>query len=212
MPSPWAGGAQVSIIGIIHGQETVNVMNFATNTQIQDPSSLDTELQALAQAVFDCVVSTLLPAITSDWKLLRVEAKRIAPTPSDPIFVSAAGTEVGQRGPICCSFITTVVHLRTGGGGRSGLGTIRLPPPASDDITASFVEDAVLVLLAQFLTCLAGKFLGSSPTTNWRLGVHSRKLNAATGGTFDNSFRIVTSLNPLQIAGHLASRAFGHGS
>ena len=41
MPAPWVAGAQGRILGEIHGQQTVNVLNFGTNSAIADQGALD---------------------------------------------------------------------------------------------------------------------------------------------------------------------------
>lgn len=211
MPAPWVAGAQARIIGEIHGQTTVNVMHFATNDEIADEGELDTILLALATALLECTISTLLPAVTSDWKAIRCDAKRISPTPSDPIVATADAGAVGELSPASVSFEASLLNLRTGGGGKRGRGRVFLPPPGESEVTASAIDAGTLALITAFATCLAGKFLGTSATTPWRLGVYSRKNATGVGGTFDNSFREVTSLNPVQDIAIMGSRRKGRG-
>lgn len=212
MAAPWVAGAQGRIIGEIHGQQTVNVMNFATNDQIADEGNLDTILLALAEAILDCALTTLLPATTVDWKLVRCDAKRIYPTPSDPIIATAPANSVGALSASSASFIASLISVRTGGGGRRGRGRMFLPPAGEGQIAQSAIDGPTLVLLTAFAACMAGKFLGGSPSTPWRLGVYSRKNDAAATGTFDNSFRIATSLNPVADVAVMRSRRKGHGA
>lgn len=212
MAAPWVAGAQGRIIGEIHGQQTVNVMNFATNDQIADEGNLDTILLALAAAILDCALTTLLPATTVDWKLVRCDAKRIYPTPSDPIIATAPANSVGALSASSASFIASLISVRTGGGGRRGRGRIFLPPAGEGQIAQSAIDGPTLVLLTAFAACMAGKFLGNAPTTPWRLGVYSRKNDAAAAGTFDNSFRVATSLNPVADVAVMRSRRKGHGA
>lgn len=212
MAAPWVAGAQGRIIGEIHGQQTVNVIHFATNDQIQDEGNLDTILLQLAEALLDCALTTLLPATTADWKLIRCDAKRIYPTPSDPIIATAPGNSVGTLGATSASFLASLISVRTGGGGRRGRGRIFLPPAGEANIAQSAIDGPTIVLLTAFAACLAGKFLGAGPSTPWRLGVYSRKNDAAATGTFDNSFRIATSLNPVADVACMRSRRKGHGA
>jgi len=212
MPAPWVAGAECRIVGELHGSQTVNVFHLATNDQIADEAALDTILLALAQAMLECAVETLLPAVTSDWKLVQCDAKRIYPTASDPVIATADVGSVGQRGPTEVSFAAALINMRTGGGGKSGRGKKFLPPPGEADITASAIDNATLALLTAFAACLAGKFLGSNPSTPWRLGVLSHKIQTQTiGGGFDNAFRIVTSLSPKADIAVLRSRRKGRG-
>lgn len=212
MPAPWVAVAQARIIGEIHGQETVNVLHFATNAQIADEGELDTILLALAQALLECVITTLLPAVTSDWKVVRCDAKRVYPTPSDPIVATADAGSVGQLSAASASFIASLVNIRTGGGGRQGRGRIFLPPVGEAQVTASSIDPGTLTLITAFLTCVAGKFMGANHSTDWLLGVLSRKHLAAAGGTYDNSFRLATSLNPVADVSIMGTRKKGRGA
>lgn len=212
MAAPWVAGAQARIIGELHGQQTVNVMHFATNDQIADEGSLDTILLQLAEALLDCAITTLLPATTVDWKLVKCDAKRIYPTPSDPIVATAPANSVGSLGVTSASFLASLITVRTGGGGRRGRGRIFLPPAGEANIAQSAIDAPTLVLLTAFAACVAGKFLGSGPSTPWRLGVYSRTNDKASAGTFDNSFRIATSLNPVADVACMRSRRKGHGA
>lgn len=211
MPAPWVAGAQGRIIGEIHGQQTVNVMHFATNDQIADPASLDAILLALATALKECVVDTLLPGVTSDWRFVRTDAKRIYPQLSDPIVATGLPANVGTLSASSTSFSSTLVNLRTGTGGRRGRGRIFLPPAGEAEIAQSVIDGPTLILLADFLACVGAKFLGAAPTTPWRLGILSQVDLNSVGGTFDNSFRIVSSLNLSADVAVMRSRRKGHG-
>lgn len=212
MAAPWVAGAQARIIGEIHGQQTVNVMHFATNDQINDQGDLDTLLLQLAEAMLECVIDTLLPAVSIDWKAVRCDAKRIYPVTSDPILATAPANSVGALGVSSVSFTSSLVSLRTGGEGRRGRGRAFLPPAGEAEIAQSSLDAPTLALIAAFCACVAGKFLGSAPTTAWRLGILSKKKLSEAGGTFDNSFRIVTSLNPVADVACMRSRRKGHGA
>jgi hypothetical protein len=212
MPAPWVAGAQVRIIGELHGQETVNVMHFATNDQVNDEGTLDSILLALAEAVRDCVISTLLPGVTSDWRFVRTEALRVYPTRTDPIVATGTPDNVGELSSTSVSFAASLINIRSGRGGRSGRGRIFLPPPGESEVQNSLVDNATLVLLAAFAGCVATKFMGANPTTPWHLGILSRKIAGATNSAFDNGFFIATSLNPSADVACMRSRRRGHGA
>lgn len=212
MPAPWTAGAQCRIVGEIHGQQTVNVMNFATNAAILDQGELDTLLLALAAAMLDCAITTLLPAVTQDWTLIQCDAKRIAPVSSDPILATAPPGSVGELSPSSVSFAASLVSVRTGGGGRRGRGRIFLPPPGESEVVQSAMDAPTLALITAFLECVAGKFMGVGATEDWLLGVYSRKNDSEVAGTFDNSFRLATSLNPVANLSVISSRKKGHGN
>lgn len=212
MPAPWAAGAQARIIGMLHGQQTVNVMSFATNSQIQDQGQLDTILLQLAEAIRDCVAEFLLPAVTSDWTFLRAEAYRIWPARSDPIIATAPVPAVGELSATSVSFAASLVNIRTGLGGRRGRGRIFLPPPGEAEIASSDINGPTLVLLAAFTACVATKFMGANPETPWHLGVFSRTDFGGVLAQFDTAFRQAASLNIVQRMAIMSSRKVGHGS
>lgn len=212
MPAPWSGGAECRIVGRLHGGACINVFHLATNEVINDQSNLDDLLLQLAQAMLECAVDTLLPAVTSDYELVQCDAKRIFPVQSDPIVATAPPNSVGQRGPTSVSFAASLVNLRTGGGGRRGRGKKFLPPPGEADISTSEIDNATLLLIAAFLTCLAGKFLGANPSTFWILGIYSKTTDKELGHDFNDSFRIVTSLNPVAQLATMHSRKVGVGA
>lgn len=212
MAAPWAAGAQARIVGEIHGSRTVNVMHFATNTQILDQGQLDTLLLALAQSILNCVVMTLLPAVTQDWQFKFADAKRIYPAQSDPIVATAVPENVGQLGVTSVSFAASLVHIRTGIDGRRGRGRLFLPPAGEAQITNSSLDGPTLALIAEFLVCVADQFMGAAPATDWRLGVLSRKDLGGILGNFDNSFRLATSLNPVADVAQMGSRKKGRGA
>jgi len=213
MAAPWSAGAQARILGRIHGQQTVNVLHFATNTVINDPQALATLLTALATAILACVVENLA-AFTIDWKVTGVDARQIKPAVSDEVFVAAAEGTEGTQGPASVSFIASLVHLRTGGGGRSGRGRIFLPPGSEFNTTDSVYTPAAITSLNDMLLCIAGKFIGAGATEPWRLGVLSRKTmgKPPDPANFDNAFREVISTDVAANPAVMGSRKVGRGS
>lgn len=211
MAAPWNAGAQARIIGEIHGQTTINVMHFATNDSIEDEGALDTILLALATAIGECVIDTLLPAVSIDWTFIQSDAKRIYPVVSDPVIFTAPGGSVGELGVSSVSFASSLMNIRTGGGGKRGRGRVFLPPAGEAQIANSAIDGPTLVLLAAFAACVATKFMGADPETPWHLGILSRKNLSETLGTFDNSFRVATQLSPAADVAVMGSRKRGHG-
>jgi hypothetical protein len=211
MAAPWAAGAEARIVGQLHGQDCINVLHFATNQEVLDQAGIDALLLVLAEALADCVRTSLLPAVTQDYTWLHCDARRIFPTTTDPIVATANAGEIGERGPTSVSFAAMLVNKRTGGGGRRGRGKMFLPPPGEADITASSLDPALVALLIPFLTCLAGKFLQAA-TTPWRLGVYSRTQDLAVGSDFNNSFREITQMTPAVDLAKMGSRRKRLGS
>jgi len=217
MPKPWALGAQVRIVGELHGQQTVNVLHFATNEVESDVSPPSPLLLALVTAVGECVIEALLPAVTADWEFKFCDAKFVynsggSPIGTDPVIFTPPADSVGELGATSVSFAASLVNIRSGFGGRNGRGKMFLPPPGESNMTASDIDTTTMTLITAFLTCMAGKFLGTSPSTVWRLGILSRKLAGAVLGSFDDAFFIASQLSPVQKAAIIASRKAGHGN
>jgi len=211
MPAPWSFAAQVRIVGSLHGQTTINVLNFATNeVVIDDPNGLAL-LKALANSVAQCVESALLPALTSDWRFVKVDARKIHPTLGDEVDADPPNDNEGQLAPTEVSFAATLVSIGTGGGGRSGRGRIFLPPAGEAQIANSEIDGPTMILIATFLACIAGKFIGQAASTPWRLGVLSRKKVNNVLPSFDTRFREALSLVAKPTVAVLSSRKKGHG-
>ena len=212
MPAPWGAGAQARIKGHVHGQQTLNVLHFATNEEILDAGALDTILLELTAALVECVIENLLPAVTNDWTFTGADAKRIFPALSDPVESNAAPGVVGTGGVGYVSFASTLVALRTGIDGRKGRGRMFLPPPPEPDVATSAVDSSFTDAVVLLLTCMAEKFMGTSPTTPWRWGILSRKDLSAVGGTFNTAFRQIVSTSVRPNVSCIRSRKVGQGS
>lgn len=202
----WARGAELRIVGELHGSITNNVFHFGTDEVVSDEGSLDTVIQQLAEAMLECAISALLPVVSQDWKLLRCEATRVFPVRADPFIATAPENSVGELGPTSVSFAASLLNLRTGIGGRRGRGKKFLPPAGEANITASELDAGMLALLAAFAACVAGKFMGASPTTFWHLGIYSRVDGGTKFQNFNTGFRVVSSINPQQVVARCGSR------
>lgn len=212
MPAPWARGAQCRIVGRLHGSEVINVFNFATNTVVSDGPQLDALLLALATAMLACAFETLLPAVTSDYTLVQCDATGIYPVRTDPVIATAEAGAVGELGPVSASFISSLVNLRTGLGGRRGRGKKFLPPPGELQSANSLMDPGTDLLLKDFLLCLAGKFVGGAKTEQWDLGVLSRTDAGPTNANFNAGFRIVTQMSVNTTLAKMGSRKVGVGA
>jgi len=202
---------QARILGTLHGQQTVNVLHFAGDANPADNAALVALLVQLATAILQCVTSTLIGGISEDWTCIGVDAKQIKPTPSDPQLVAAGAGTIGGRGTTNVSFVAALVNIRTGLGGKRGRGRIFLPPPGDADQTNSVLSDTSTGdFYRSFLTCLAGKFIGSGHTEPQVLGVFSHK-DDTSGNPFPASFRDATVLTLNQTMAVMRSRKVGHG-
>jgi len=213
MAAPWTGQATARIIGKVQGQDCINVLHFATNTQVNDPIDWEPLLTALAAAVLACAVEQLLPATTIDYTLDRVEVARYAPDKSNPIVATAPAQSHGEFSSASVSFASSLVKMVSTRGGRRGHGRIFLPPPGEAETLNSQMNSDVQTALQQFIDCLIGKFVGAGATEQWRLGVFSvKQFKEAVGGGFDNAFAEVTAMSINTDLAIMGSRKKGRGN
>jgi len=211
MPKPYAFHAQVRIKGSLHGQQTINVLNFATNTQINDPLDLPAFFKQLADDVSSCVQTALLPGVTVDWSFLGCDVRQTAPVVGDVVDGTAPAEVVGALSATSVSFAASLMQIQTGGGGKSGRGRLFLPPPGEAEIESSSMSAPAQQALLNFAFCLVGKFINNA-TTPWRLGVLSRKKVNNVLPAIDDRFREATNLVVKPDLASIRSRKKGHGS
>lgn len=205
--------AEVRVVGELQGQQCIQVWHMGyTVANPVDTDDWELILLQLAEAMLACAVETLLAAVTQDYTLVRIEAKLHSPFESDPVIATANPNSVGQLGPCSVSFAASLINLRTGGGGKSGRGKKFLPPPGEPQVALSTIDNPTLELIAAYLTCVAGKFLGSGSTEHWNIGVVSQKHRKGLGGTWVNSFRQVKQMNPVAKLAVMRSRKVGKGA
>lgn len=212
MAAPWSLGVRVRIIGKLHGQDCINVYHFATNTVVNDAPSTDALILALLTAFLLCITDQLLAAVTSDYKLTGVEGTAIFPTKGDPIFLAADPGAQGALSPTSTSFIATLVQIRTGIGGRTHRGRNFLPPAGEANTANSVLDADTKQQLIAFVNCVIGKFMGQNPSTDWRLGVWSRKGTTKTDTKFNENFTQGTSMIVNEVSAVMGTRKVGRGS
>ena len=205
---------RVRIIGQIHGQQTVNVLHFRSLiADLITPESTNSLLQDLLTAVMECIIDTLLPAVTDDWTFTRAEAQMLFPQASDPIESTAQGQAVGGRAPTNVSFCASLINLRSGLGGRRGRGKMFLPPGGDNDMTNSVLDTDITLLLEAFLLCMFGKFVGPNKTTTFDWCVLSRKdMEGLTGANAYDASRPIVNAAPNTRLAKIGSRKLGSGS
>lgn len=217
MAAPWSLGAQVRIVGRLHGQQTMNVLHFATNEVESDVAPPSPLLVALLAAVAECVIEALLAAVTQDWTFEYCDGRYVynsggSPFGSDPVINTAPAGSVGTLGVASVSFASSLVNIRTGIGGKTGRGKMFLPPPGEAQTANGVADASVQTAITAFLTCMAGKFLGTTPSTVWRWGVFSRKLGGTNYANFNAGFHIAANISPVATLAVISRRKIGHGN
>ena len=211
MAAPWSVGAQVRIVGRIHGQTTNNVLHFSTNTVINDAPSEDALILALLTALLACVSEQLLPAVTSDWTLDYIEGRKLYPAAGNPLQLVPDNAVVGTASACSVSFAASLLGIRSTVGGRTGRGRLFLPPPGEGETSQSISSNTVVDQLVAFVTCLAGKFIGAGHTEDWELGVLSRKLLAHDVSNWNTSFHEAVTVIPKREQAVIGRRKLGRG-
>lgn len=204
-------GVRLVMQGRIHGQRTNNVLHFATETQIQDAPSQDALILALLTAFLACVSEQLVGAVTSDWTLDAVEARAIFPAPGNPIQLVPTQAVVGTKTAASHSFAASLLKIRGDVGGRQASGKLFLPPPGEAETTTSLADQTIVDQLVAFCTCVAGKFIGVNATTDWRLGVLSRKTMGQNIQNFNIAFHPAVAVTPKREAAICGRRRLGRG-
>ena len=213
MPPPYIEGFRARILGRIHGQQTVNVIHFGSNIAIHDDlQPLNDFLLALANAILACVVEELLPAVTNEWTLEKVEVLRIFPTISDPIEVVSTTDTIGALGPASHSFAASLVNLRSGTAGRHGRGRMFLPPPGEANVATSDIDGPTLVLIIAFLSCMMQKFKIGTGTEDFEWIVLSRTQAGPNNANFNDGAHPIQSVSASAQVAVMSSRRKGHGS
>lgn len=200
------------LIGSIHNSQTVNVMHFGTNTNSVDIPDWNSRIQALCQAIVQCAVTHLLPVVSSDWTFQRVEAQLFHPIELDPVQAQVPLPNVGQGGPQGVTIAASLIQLRTGRDGRRGRGRLFLPPAGEANIAGGNWDAAWLAALTAFCLCLANNFGEPGGSSDFKLGVFSRKDAAALGGSVSGAFRDLVQLSPQALAASMRTRKVGRGS
>lgn len=204
---------RVRIVGRLHGSTTNNVIHFRESTADSLNDLLIQQLlTALVNAVFQCVLEKLIPAVTSDWTFVRTEAQVYSPVVSDAVVAEADAGIVGGGTPASVSFAASLVNLRTGGGGRSGRGKMFLPPPGEGQTANSLMDTGSANLLEEFLVCMFSKFVGGTRTEGAEWTVFSRKIGGALLGNVAAANRAVLQASPNVTLARCGSRKLGIGS
>lgn len=200
----------VVVKGKVDGQDYRNVLHFGGDTNAND-GAWDPILLALAQAVMECYIQVLLPGLSNQVSISEVTAKRIYPALTDEVSYSTGNGPGAQAAQALPSFCAVKVELRTGSGGKRNRGRMFLPPPLESNVANSVFAAGGADLFTAFLVCIAGKFIGASATSEYRLGVLSRAAMKA-GSTAQAAFKPVTNYVVSNVIGVMRRRKLGTGS
>ena len=211
-PASVAGAIwQVRMIGEIHGQKTVNVLHFTT------PSPVDDMELRLIVVLANCFLTHLKPVLSSDFTLKEVRYQLVSANPpgTEWVYTVASGTGAGS-GTALPSFVSAVIGITGGIGGRSGRGRISFAGIPEDVTVDSLLDtgNAFWTALISFAACVAGAFIneGTPPANFCRLIIYSRKLGGASYPFTIAGATHALALTPKAQIGTINSRKVGRGA
>lgn len=207
MPNPFPVIGQVTIEGVLHGQQTVNVLHFGSN-------GAEPNWNQLIADILDCIMTALRPATSDQWSLVKMTHRRLFPTLGDPTDHFPVAAVSGTGLPSEISFAANIIRINTGLGGRRHRGRMFLPGVIANDVQLSRLTDNGLAKLVAFAVCMAGKFIkapGAVDNPPFEIGVLSRTTAKEAGQTIETAFTPATALNAQRVVGCMRSRRIGHG-
>lgn len=202
--------AQVVIEGLIHGQQTRNIWNFART----GPAPVDNtnEMTGLATKVIQVFRDAIFDCLSVDWSLSAVRAAQLYPVSSDEHVVLGGALDHGGKGIADVSFAAALAHLRTGLKGRSNRGRTFFPGVATDTVANSKFDDPTMLLFQAAKAEIETQLVGSPSDTRYALTVLSRKILGPPPSTnYLNATKFVTNVEFSNIVAVMRSRRIGHG-
>lgn len=205
---------EVVLEGRLHEQQCLNVMYFHSGLGSDDVET------RLLRALIICVLTNLIPGLSSDYVFVGAKGKRVAPTLGPVIEMSPLQTDdvVGNTaGDSLPSVISALISIHTTRGGRSGRGRIFLAGiPEAGTIGSNLnIEGVSWPAILNFIACIAAQFfqVGDPPQVNqWQFGVMSRKIGGAKPPFLEAGFAPATRLVAKQLLATTRSRKVGRGS
>jgi hypothetical protein len=206
-------GIRARIVGKIAGQDCIQVLHFGVEVPWNvDTINVNTRLKELANAIRDCILTTLIPATTEAYVFQFVECKAIHPQESEFVPNDNIVATVGDLDHQGIPFAAQLVQVKTGMGGRRARGRNFWPPAGEQNAASGQWDAAALALLAAFCACMAGKFIGPNPTTDFKLGVYSKVIDDTLLQDFADAFTPAIALVPSPLIAVMGTRKVGRGS
>lgn len=196
----------------LEGQKCENVWYF--RAQNADPDMVLHLLTAVAQ----CLITTVVPVLSSNFTLERIVGKVVSPILGPEaewipgVGDTVEGASAGDSEP---SFVSALISLYTERGGRSGRGRIYFGGVPESQTVGSLisVEGPLWVALGAFLVCMLGKFKARDVTAegDYDWGVMSRKIGGTKPPFLAAGYAMITRGQPRRELATTRSRKLGHG-
>lgn len=208
------GLVRATIQGKLHGQVINNVLWFSLAGEL---GTIDwpAKLTELAQAIINCVVTTLLPGLSSQYALESVTAALLSTADKIQIVVPAPANSVGGLGESLPAQAAATVTLYTPYGGHSRRGGMRIAGIPEANHALSVLSGPPIEAIAAFLACMLTnfKFDGTASKFDWI--IYSRKLGFVKPSTCNltlDTMAPVTNTVVRTTCGSQNSRKLGRGA
>lgn len=204
---------EVKMMGLIEGQQTVNIWHFA---QVGDGD--EDVLLHLVQVLLNCFTTHLLPVLSSSWRLDEIRTKQVYPIHgAEVITVPNVNTQGGGSDAALPSYCAAVVSKRTAFGGRSKRGRHYWAGIPEDQTTGSFIENTqpLWTALLAFAACVISEFVHPDPAGGhaiYDMMLYSRKLGGSQLPLGQAGLTAVREYVPTRALGTMRSRKVGRGS
>ncbi len=214
MPTPVAQGevVQVLVQGVLEGQEVENVWYFRAEAPDVD------FLLNLLTVIGQCIVTSLIPALNSNYTLERIKGHVVSPgIGAEEVWTPAANQQ--SEGAIATdalpSYCSALISLYTTRGGRSGRGRVYIAGVSEADTQDSYlnIEAPLWAALLAFGACLLQNFhikdIYAAGDYTW--GVMSRKIGGVKPPFDPDGYAPITRAVPVRLLATTRSRKQGRG-
>lgn len=178
------GLVQTTIKGRLHGQVTNNVLWFTVPGELGTPD-WPTLLANVAADIAACIITTLLPGVSSQWEFTGISAKLMSvPDKIEHQYVAPANS-IGALGESLPSHVAATVTLYTPYTGDTRRGGMRIAGIPESAQALSAMSGVPVTQLAAFVACMLGKFkydTGSNANADWV--IFSRKTGYTAPSTY----------------------------
>lgn len=203
---------ELRVLGKLENQDCINVLHFQA---LEDGRDIVTDLLIVA---YICFVEQLVPHLATQYRLDKMEVKRVAPT-LGPVWEYAGETgdilTGAAEGDGLPSFVSVRTDIRCVRGGRSGKGSIAIGGvPEAATVGSTIVTGGDFWTGFQaWLDCVRNAFLQGFGfgTKHFLIGVVSRKLGASKPPYTTAQFSVAVSMTAKPKVGSQVSRKIGHG-
>lgn len=200
------GVVQATIKGTLHGQETNNVLWFSVPSELGTPD-WPALLANLAADIISCVVTALLPGVSSQWAFTEVRTKLMSVADKIEVVTAAPANSVGALGESLPSHVAATVTLYTPYAGDTRRGGMRIAGIPESAQALSVMSGTPNTQIIAFIACMLGKFKYDTGTnTNFDWIIYSRKLGYTAPSTYSANINAIAPVRDGVLRTNLGSQ------